>query len=65
MLINFFSAFALVLVFEGLMPFASPQYWRSLLLKIIAQDDKRLRLIGLFCMLAGVLLLSVVHQFVE
>ncbi|ASQ46939.1 DUF2065 domain-containing protein [Legionella clemsonensis] len=65
MIINFLSAFALVLVFEGLMPFTSPVKWKELLRKIIGQDEKVLRITGLFSMLVGVILLSIVHQFAE
>ncbi|WP_019216102.1 DUF2065 domain-containing protein [Legionella tunisiensis] len=65
MLINFLSAIALVFVFEGLMPFTSPERWKQLLLKIIGKDEKILRLIGFFSMLVGVVLLTVVHQFAE
>lgn len=63
MLINFLSALALVLVLEGLMPFASPERWRGLLRKIIAQDEKTLRVAGFFSMLVGVALLTIIHQF--
>lgn len=58
---HFFSAFALVLVFEGMFPFLSPAKWRQMLLKISEIDDRRLRLIGLGSMLAGVLLLYLIH----
>ncbi|CEK09687.1 DUF2065 domain-containing protein [Legionella hackeliae] len=65
MIINFLSAFALMLVFEGLMPFTSPVKWKELLRKIIGQDEKVLRITGLFSMLVGVVLLTIVHQFAE
>ncbi|STX50532.1 Uncharacterized protein conserved in bacteria (DUF2065) [Legionella busanensis] len=65
MLTNFFSALALVLVFEGLMPFGFPQRWKRLLSRVITQDEKVLRITGLFCMLAGVILLTIIHQFAE
>lgn len=65
MLVNFLSALSLVFVFEGLMPFAFPERWKRLLLKIIAQDDRILRISGFFSMMAGVILLTIVHQFAE
>ncbi|WED43430.1 DUF2065 domain-containing protein [Legionella cardiaca] len=65
MIINFLSALALVLVFEGLMPFTSPVKWKELLRKIIGQDERVLRITGLFSMLVGVILLTIVHQFAE
>ncbi len=65
MLINFLSALALVLVFEGILPFAFPDKWKQLMLKISFHDEKILRIYGFVSMLAGVLLLTIVHQFAE
>ncbi|AHE66370.1 hypothetical protein Loa_00802 [Legionella oakridgensis ATCC 33761 = DSM 21215] len=65
MLANFLSALALVFVFEGLMPFAFPEKWKKLLLRIAVQDEKVLRISGFFSMMVGVMLLAIVHQFVE
>ncbi|MCP0914071.1 MULTISPECIES: DUF2065 domain-containing protein [Legionella] len=65
MLISFLSALALVFVFEGIMPFIAPEKWKKLLLKIIIQDERALRIFGLFSMLMGVVLLTIIHQFAE
>lgn len=65
MLTHFLSALALVFVLEGLMPFASPNRWRALLLKIIRSDDRALRIAGLLSMLAGLLMLTVIRQFTD
>ncbi len=65
MLNNFLSALALVFVFEGIMPFALPEHWKKLLRKNIAQDEKVLRISGFFSMLVGVIILTIVHQFVQ
>ncbi|KTD38896.1 hypothetical protein Lnau_0390 [Legionella nautarum] len=65
MIINFLSAVALVFVFEGLMPFSAPKRVKRILRKIIEQDEKVMRISGFFSMLAGVILLTVVHQFAE
>ena len=65
MLINFLSALALVFVLEGLMPFALPEHWKKLLRKNIAQDEKVLRVSGFLSMLVGVIMLSIVRQFVQ
>ncbi|AMC33944.1 DUF2065 domain-containing protein [Iodobacter arcticus] len=46
-------AFALMLIFEGIMPFAFPSVWRSTMQKIADLDDFKIRLIGLGCLLAG------------
>lgn len=65
MLTNFLSALALVFVLEGIMPFALPEHWKKLLRKNIAQDERVLRILGFFSMLVGVVMLSIVHQFVQ
>ncbi len=65
MIINFLSAMALVFVFEGLMPFIFPEKWKALLRKIIEQDVRALRMVGFVSMLVGVILLTIVHQFLE
>lgn len=52
------SAMALVLVFEGLLPFLTPEGYRRAMLSMIQMEDKKLRLAGLTSMLAGVLLLT-------
>jgi len=48
------SALALVLVFEGIMPFVSPGSWRQTMLQASKLEDKTLRIIGFASMLAGV-----------
>ncbi|MCC5861361.1 MAG: DUF2065 domain-containing protein [Gammaproteobacteria bacterium] len=55
------AAFALYLVLEGLLPFASPQRWRRSLLVIGQLSDRELRIGGLVIMLAGLLLLYAVR----
>jgi len=51
------SALALMLVFEGIMPFISPQGWRNTMLQASQLADKTLRIIGFISMLIGVVLL--------
>jgi uncharacterized protein len=65
MLVNFFSALALVFVIEGMLPFAFPKAWKRFLISVIGQEEKVLRISGLISMMAGVLLLTIVHQFAE
>ncbi|WP_133126735.1 DUF2065 domain-containing protein [Legionella nagasakiensis] len=64
-LINFLSALALVFVFEGLMPFAFPERWKKLLSRITEQDEKVIRISGFLSMMVGVILLTIIHQFVK
>ena len=51
------GAFALMLVFEGLLPFFSPTAWREMFERATRMSDGQIRFIGLSCMLAGVGLL--------
>jgi len=54
---DLFSALALVLVIEGIMPFISPNSWRETMLQASRLEDKTLRIIGFVSMLVGVILL--------
>jgi uncharacterized protein len=51
------GAFALMLVFEGLLPFLSPALWRQVFQRLLLLSDGQVRFIGLSAMLMGVLLL--------
>jgi len=51
------SAFCLMLVIEGIMPFLYPRRWRQLVATLANVDDKSLRIIGLVTMLVGLGLL--------
>lgn len=55
------AALALVLVFEGLMPFLSPESFRRTLVQVAQLDDRTLRTAALVAMLAGLALLAVVR----
>ncbi len=50
-------ATALMLVIEGLMPFLSPSTFRKALIQMASMNDQKLRTIGLFSMVLGVVLL--------
>lgn len=52
-----FSGLALMLVFEGLLPFASPQGWRAMLQRVLKLNDGQIRFMGLVSMLIGLGLL--------
>ena len=51
------SAFALMLVIEGILPFTAPKLWRDTFRKITEMTDGQLRFAGLASMLAGLILL--------
>ncbi|WP_295641566.1 DUF2065 domain-containing protein [uncultured Methylibium sp.] len=55
-----FSALALMLVFEGLLPFLSPPRWRRLFEQATQLSDGQLRFLGLSSMLGGLVLLLVI-----
>lgn len=52
-----FSALALMLVFEGLLPFLSPRRWRNVFEQATKLSDGQLRFLGLSSMIGGVLIL--------
>lgn len=54
---DFFSALALVLVFEGLLPFLTPTGYRKAMISMLQMDDRKLRVMGLGSMLAGLFFL--------
>jgi hypothetical protein len=54
-------AIALVFIIEGMVPFVSPNRWRTMLLIVERMDDRVIRNIGLGSMLFGVVILYLVH----
>jgi len=60
---DLFVALALVLVLEGLLPFASPSGWRRVMLQAAQLNDSQLRTVGLASMCAGVLGLYAAHAW--
>ncbi|RLA06580.1 MAG: DUF2065 domain-containing protein [Gammaproteobacteria bacterium] len=57
---DIFSAIALMLVFEGIMPFISPISYKKTMTEILRQKNSTIRSLGFFIMLAGVILLMLV-----
>ena len=49
------TALALVLVIEGLMPLISPARWREVFSRILALSDGQIRFIGLASIVSGLL----------
>ncbi|MEM7304890.1 MAG: DUF2065 domain-containing protein [Pseudomonadota bacterium] len=56
------AACALVLIIEGILPFASPGTLKQMWQKISEMSDQSLRIMGLVSMLAGVILLTLLRQ---
>jgi hypothetical protein len=55
------TAFALMLVIEGVLPFLVPTLWRDTFRRLTELSDGQIRFIGLTSMLTGLLLLFVAH----
>ena len=53
------GALALMLVFEGLLPFLSPTAWRQVFERAVKMSDGQIRFIGLTSMIVGLVLLMV------
>jgi uncharacterized protein YjeT (DUF2065 family) len=54
-------AIALVLVIEGILPFTAPRLWRETFRRMIEMNDGQLRFAGLASMMAGLMILFLVH----
>ncbi len=61
MMQDLLTAFALLLIIEGLMPGLAPAAWQKYLSEIIRMDPKTIRVVGIVSMLAGALLLQFLH----
>jgi len=58
---DLFSALALMLVIEGMLPFVNPQRAKAVYEMISRIDERSLRLAGLASMVLGVVLLYLVN----
>lgn len=58
---DFLAALALLLVIEGVVPFANSQALRRMLATMSQLDDQSLRIAGLVSMVMGVVLLYIVR----
>jgi len=57
---DLFNAIALLLIFEGLLPFSSPQGLKKIYQSILETPESSLRMIGLASIVAGLVLLYIV-----
>jgi uncharacterized protein YjeT (DUF2065 family) len=58
---EFLTAIALLLIIEGIMPFLNPEGLRKMLALTLQMDNSTLRFVGLSAMIAGLVLLYIVH----
>lgn len=56
---SFFTALALVLIMEGLLPFISPKGWRGVFEKVLKLSDGQIRFYGLGSIVVGLTLLLI------
>jgi uncharacterized protein YjeT (DUF2065 family) len=55
--VDWLAAIGLLLVIEGILPFAAPAVWREGFSRMLELGDGQLRFVGAASMLGGVLLL--------
>ena len=56
---SLWTALALVLVIEGLLPFVSPAGWRRVFMQMVQLRDGQIRFFALVCVLSGIAMLLV------
>ena len=59
--IDWLAAIGLLLVIEGILPFAAPAVWRDGFRRMLEFSDGQLRFIGAASMLGGVFLLMMLN----
>lgn len=55
------TAFCLMLIIEGIIPFLYPARWRHAVQRLAHMDDRSMRMVGLMSMLIGLALLTLVR----
>ena len=55
------TAFALMLIIEGLLPFFAPRFWQRAMRDLSGYPSKSIRIGGIIAMLAGAFLLQIIH----
>lgn len=55
------TAFALLLIIEGLLPMIAPQAWQKAMQELSRHNPKAIRIGGIISMLAGAFLLQFLH----
>ena len=61
-MIDFFVAVGLVFIFEGMILFISPKRLKQILKLIDEYTEKKIRLIGLFSITIGLMILSIIRM---
>lgn len=55
------TAFALVMIIEGLLPVIAPQFWQKTMQDLSKVSPKTIRVGGIISMLAGAIFLQFLH----
>ncbi|NTV11586.1 MAG: DUF2065 domain-containing protein [Zoogloea sp.] len=58
---SLFTAFALMLVLEGILPLVAPAAWKDVFARLARMADGQIRFIGLSSMLLGLVLFTVLN----
>ena len=58
---SLWPAFALLLIIEGILPFAAPSVWRETFRKLVELSDGQLRFVGLASITLGVVFLLLIN----
>ncbi len=53
------GAIALVFIFEGLLPFVFPKFWKKMMAEASQKSERSLRLMGLASITVGMLILYI------
>jgi len=61
-MIDFFVAVGLVFIFEGMILFISPKRLKQILKLIDEYTEKKIRLIGLFSITIGLIIISIIRM---
>jgi uncharacterized protein YjeT (DUF2065 family) len=61
MIQDLMTAFALMLIIEGLLPMVAPQAWQRAMQELSRNNPKVIRVGGIISMLAGAFLLQFLH----
>ena len=61
MLHDLLTAFALLLIIEGLMPGTAPLAWQNYMRQVSSMNPRTIRIAGIASMLGGAFLLQILH----
>jgi len=59
------TAIGLLFVFEGILPFLSPRFWRKIMSQMFVLSDRAIRITGLASMLIGLALVCIARDLFQ